>query len=145
INRRNCSLRQDSMSDIDTFPAFVVRKDADGHVAARVERLTPNELPAGEVTIRVACSSLNYKDALASQGHPGVVGAFPHVPGIDCAGTVEESTSPDYRPGDQVVITGYELGSGHWGGYSEFVRVPAEWIVPLSTDLTLRETMIYGT
>jgi acrylyl-CoA reductase (NADPH) len=70
---------------------------------------------------------------------------LPHVPGIDCAGTVEESASPDCRPGDQVLITGYELGSGHWGAYSEFVRVPAEWIVPLPSGLTLHETMIYGT
>jgi acrylyl-CoA reductase (NADPH) len=133
------------MNMTTSFPAFVVRKDADGRVAARVERLTVDDLPAGEVLIRVAYSSLNYKDALASQGHPGVVRTLPHVPGIDCAGTVEESTSPDYRPGDQVIITGYELGSGHWGGYAEFVRVPAEWIVPLPSGLTLRETMIYGT
>jgi acrylyl-CoA reductase (NADPH) len=133
------------MNNATSFPAFVARKDADGRVTARVERLTADELPAGEVLIRVAYSSLNYKDALASQGHPGVVRTLPHVPGIDCAGTVEESTSADYRPGDQVIITGYELGSGHWGGYSEFVRVPAEWIVPLPGGLTLRETMIYGT
>jgi putative YhdH/YhfP family quinone oxidoreductase len=127
------------------FPAVVARKNADGQVAARVERLAVGELPAGEVIIRVAYSSLNYKDALASQGHPGVVSQLPHVPGIDCAGTVEESSSPQYKPGDKVIITGYELGSGHWGGYSEFVRVPAEWIVPLPAGLTLRETMIYGT
>ena len=133
------------MNNTTSFPAFVVRKDADGRITARVERLTIDELPPGEVLIRVAYSSLNYKDALASQGHPGVVRTFPHVPGIDCAGTVEESTSPDYRPGDQVIITGYDLGSGHWGGYAEFVRVPADWIVPLPSGLTLRETMIYGT
>jgi acrylyl-CoA reductase (NADPH) len=133
------------MNKSTSFPAFVARKDTDGRVTARVERLTVDELPAGEVLIRVAYSSLNYKDALASQGHPGVVRTLPHVPGIDCAGTVEESSSPDYRPGDQVIVTGYDLGSGQWGGYAEFVRVPAEWIVPLSTDLTLRETMIYGT
>jgi putative YhdH/YhfP family quinone oxidoreductase len=128
-----------------SFPAFVARKNADGQVATRVERLAVGDLPAGEVLIRVAYSSLNYKDALASQGHPGVVRQLPHVPGIDCAGTVEESGSPQYKPGDKVIITGYELGSGHWGGYSELVRVPAEWIVPLPTGLTLRETMIYGT
>lgn len=128
-----------------SFPAFVARKNADGQVSCRVERLTINDLPIGEVLVRVAYSSLNYKDALASQGHPGVVRQLPHVPGIDCAGTVEESTSPQYKPGDKVIITGYELGSGHWGGYSEFVRVPAEWVVPLPAGLTLRETMIYGT
>jgi acrylyl-CoA reductase (NADPH) len=133
------------MNNSTSFAAFVARKDAEGRVAARVERLTVDDLPAGEVLIRVAYSSLNYKDALASQGHPGVVRTLPHVPGIDCAGTVEESTSPDYRPGDQVIVTGYDLGSGHWGGYAEFVRVPAEWIVPLPVGLTLRETMIYGT
>src|SRR6478735_7566407 len=119
------------MNNTTSFPAFVVRKDADGRVAAHVERLTVGELPGGEVLIRVAYSSLNYKDALASQGHPGVVKTLPHVPGIDCAGSVVESTSPDYRAGDEVIITGYDLGSGHWGGYSGFVRVPAEWIVPL--------------
>src|SRR3954467_12143688 len=129
------------MNNSTSFAAFVARKDAE----ARVERLTVDYLPAGEVLIRVAYSSLNYKDALASQGHPGVVRTLPHVPGIDCAGTVEESTSPDYRPGDQVIVTGYELGSGHWGGYAGFVRVPAEWIVRLPSGLKLRETMIYGT
>src|SRR5882757_7131274 len=133
------------MNKTTSFPAFVVGKDADGRVTARVEHLTIDELPPGEVLIRVAYSSLNYKDALASQAHPGVVRTLPHVPGIDCAGTVEESTSPDYRPGDQVIITGYDLGAGHWGGYAQFARVPAEWIVPLPTGLTLRQTMIYGT
>jgi putative YhdH/YhfP family quinone oxidoreductase len=133
------------MNNDTSFAAFVARKNADGQVTAQVERLSIGELPPGEVLIRVAYSSLNYKDALASQGHPGVVRTLPHVPGIDCAGTVEESASPDYRPGDQVIVTGYDLGAGHWGGYAEFVRVPAEWIVPLPSGLTLRETMIYGT
>ena len=110
-----------------------------------MERISRDELPAGDVMIEVAYSSLNYKDALASQGHPGVVRTFPHVPGIDCAGTVVESASPKYRVGDQVLVTGYDLGAGHWGGFSAFVRVPAEWIVPLPAGLTLREAMIYGT
>src|SRR5215213_6294784 len=129
------------MDKTTPFPAFVVRKDGDGRVTSRVELLTANELPSGEVLIRVAYSSLNYKDALASQGHPGVVRTLPHVPGIDCAGTVEESTSSEYQPGDQVIVTGYDLGSGHWGGYAGFVSVPAEWVVPLPRGLTLRETM----
>jgi putative YhdH/YhfP family quinone oxidoreductase len=133
------------MNATKSFPAFVVRKDAGGRVTGGVEHLSSDKLPTGDVLIRVAYSSLNYKDALASQGHPGVVRTLPHVPGIDCAGTVEESTSPDYRPGDEVIVTGYDLGSGHWGGYAEFVRVPADWIVPLPSGLTLRETMVYGT
>lgn len=133
------------MSDTIKFPAFVVRKDTESRSAAHVEQLSSDSLPAGDVLIRVAYSSLNYKDALASQGHPGVVRSFPHVPGIDCAGTVEESASPDFRRGEEVLVTGYELGSGHWGGYAEFVRVPADWVVPLPHGLTLRESMIYGT
>src|SRR3954454_16804746 len=111
------------MNKTAPFPAFVARKDSDGRIRSRVEHLTVDELPAGEVLIRVAYSSLNYKDALAAQGHPGVVQTLPHVPGIDCAGCVEESTPPDYRPGDRVIITGCDLGAGHWGGYAAFVRV----------------------
>src|SRR5215467_8046328 len=114
-----------------SFPAFIARKNAEGHVTAGVERLTVDQLPPGEVLIRVAYSSLNFKDALATQAHPGVVRTLPHVPGIDCAGTVAASTSPKYQVGDEVLVTGYELGAGQWGGYSEFVRVPAEWVVPL--------------
>lgn len=133
------------MSDTTAFLAFIVRKDAEGRVESRIERLSVDALPPGDVLIHVAYSSLNYKDALAAQGHPGVVRTFPHVPGVDCAGTVVESASPDYRPGDPVIVTGYELGAGQWGGYAEYVRVPAEWVVPLPDRLTLRDAMIYGT
>jgi putative YhdH/YhfP family quinone oxidoreductase len=124
---------------------YVVRKDSDGQVSAAVEPISRDDLPPGDVLIDVAYSSLNYKDALACQGHPGVVRTFPHIPGIDCAGTALESHVPDVRPGDEVLVTGYELGAGRWGGYSALVRVPAEWIVPLPTGLSLREAMIYGT
>jgi acrylyl-CoA reductase (NADPH) len=134
-----------SMTPSKSFPCYMVRKGADGRVSAGVAAITLDDLPPGDVLVRVAYSSLNYKDALACQGHPGVVRSFPHVPGIDCAGTVVESSSNDYRPGDEVLITGYELGASHWGGFSAFVRVPAEWIVPLPAGLSLREAMIYGT
>ncbi len=127
------------------FPCYLVRRSADGRVSARVEPVTHDQLPDGDVLIRVAYSSLNYKDALACQGHPGVVRSFPHVPGIDCAGVVVKSESSAYRPGDEVLVTGYELGAGHWGGYSAYVRVPADWVVRLPAGLTLREAMIYGT
>jgi putative YhdH/YhfP family quinone oxidoreductase len=133
------------MAADERFPCFLVRKDDAGAVTARVETITCDELPPDDVLIEVAYSSLNYKDALACQGHQGVVQRFPHVPGIDCAGTVVESESPHFRPGDEVIVTGYDLGAAHWGGYSKFVRVPAEWIVPLPAGLTPRETMIYGT
>ena len=123
----------------------MVRKVGDGSIAGHVEEIGVGELPAGDVLIRVAYSSLNYKDAMASRGHPGVVRTLPHVPGIDCAGTVEASESAEFRPGDEVLVTGYELGAGHWGGFSAFVRVPAEWIVQLPAGLTVRDAMIYGT
>jgi len=133
------------MTAPDKFPCLMVRKDAAGTVSAAVESISRDDLPAGEVVIDVAYSSLNYKDALACRGHPGVVRTFPHVPGVDCAGTVVESASPEYRAGDKVLVTGYELGAGHWGGFAAYVRVPAEWVVPLPVELSAREAMIYGT
>ncbi len=133
------------MSHSSTVPAYVVRKDSADRVSGRVEPITPDMLPLGDVLIRIAYSSLNYKDALACQGHPGVVRTFPHVPGIDCSGTVLESASSAYRPGDDVLVTGYDLGAGQWGGFAELVRVPAEWVVPRPAGLTLRDSMSYGT
>jgi acrylyl-CoA reductase (NADPH) len=134
-----------SHSPSATFPCYMVRKSVDGTVKAAVEAITVEDLPPGDVLIRAAYSSLNYKDALASQGHPGVVRSFPHVPGIDCAGLVVESATPDYKAGDEVLVTGYDLGAGHWGGYSAYARVPAEWIVRLPPGLSVRDAMIYGT
>jgi putative YhdH/YhfP family quinone oxidoreductase len=127
------------------FPALVVRKDPDGTVSRAIERLTPEQLPAGEVLIRVECSSLNYKDALSATGHPGVTKQFPHVPGIDAAGTVVEGGGTPFKPGDRVLVTGFDLGAGRWGGYSELLRVPADWVVRVPASLTAREAMIYGT
>ena len=123
----------------------MVRKDDEGRVSAGVESVAIEALPEGDVLIRVAFSSLNYKDALACQGHPGVVRSFPHIPGVDCAGTIVESAADAFRPGDEVIVTGYELGAGRWGGFAGYVRVPADWIVPLPAGLSLREAMIYGT
>jgi acrylyl-CoA reductase (NADPH) len=122
-----------------------VHKTADGAVSAHVEAVLLDDLPPGDVLIQVAYSSLNYKDALACQGHPGVVRAFPHVPGIDCAGTVVESSSANYHPGDEVLVTGHEFGAGHWGAFAKYVRVPADWVVPLPQNLPARDAMIYGT
>lgn len=129
----------------DTFECFYVEKDSAGQILRGMKTLRKSALPVGDVLVRVQYSSLNYKDALAAGGHPGVVRSLPHVPGIDAAGIVEESTSPNAKPGDQVIITGYDLGAGHWGGWSQYVRVPAGWIVPVPPGLTLRETMILGT
>ncbi len=129
----------------EPFPCFLVTKNSSGEVTASVAEKTIDDLPEGDTLIRVAFSSLNYKDALAASGHPGVVRTFPHVPGIDAAGTVEHSADPRLRPGDEVLVTGYELGAGVWGGYAQFVRVPADWVVPLPEGLTLRQSMALGT
>ena len=127
------------------FDCFLVEKDAAGNAQRGVTQRSLADLPPGDVLVRVQFSSLNYKDALAAQAHPGVVRKLPHVPGIDAAGTVSESTDPRYKSGDAVVITGYELGAGQWGGWSQYVCVPADWIVPLPAGLSLKETMILGT
>ncbi|QDV27200.1 Acrylyl-CoA reductase AcuI [Aureliella helgolandensis] len=110
-----------------------------------ITSLTLHDLPAGEVTIAVEYSSLNFKDAMACQGHRGIIGSLPHVPGIDAAGVVLESTSPDYQPGNRVLVTGYDLGQKHWGGWAQRIRVPATWVVPLPSGLSTREAMIIGT
>jgi putative YhdH/YhfP family quinone oxidoreductase len=128
-----------------SFPCYLVRRGEDGKISSRVESISQDQLPDGDLLVRVAYSSLNYKDAIACQGHPGVVRTFPHVPGIDCAGVVVESAANSFRPGDELLVTGYELGAGHWGGFAAFVRVPAEWVVKLPADLSLRDAMIYGT
>jgi acrylyl-CoA reductase (NADPH) len=132
------------MSDTN-FTCFLVEKDAAGNVKRGITQRPLADLPPGQVLVHVDYSSLNYKDALAAQGHPGVVRKLPHVPGIDAAGTVVESSDARYRAGQEVVITGYELGAGQWGRWAEFVRVPAEWIVPLPEGMSLRNTMVLGT
>lgn len=128
----------------ETFRCYLVRKVAD-RINAGVESRPLRELPPGEVLIRVAFSSLNYKDAMAATGHPGVVKSFPHVPGIDAAGAVVASSSPRFRSGDEVISTGHGQGSDRWGGWAEFLRVPADWVVPLPQGLSLEEAMILGT
>lgn len=129
----------------ESFPCFLVEKSTSGEVTAAVAERAIDDLPPGDVLVRVAYSSLNYKDGMAMEGHPGVVRQFPHVPGIDAAGTVEESSDPRFAPGQHVIVTSYELGAGHWGGYAGMIRVPADWVVPLPEGLSLRESMIYGT
>lgn len=129
----------------EPFQCFIVRKQADGSFASAIEQCRLRDLPEGEVLIRVEFSSLNYKDALSATGHPGVTKKFPHVPGIDAAGTVVESSAAKFQPGDSVIVTGFGFGASRWGGYAEYARVPADWIVPLPQSLTPREAMIYGT
>jgi putative YhdH/YhfP family quinone oxidoreductase len=128
----------------EQFLCYLVSKQQ-GPPRGEVRECRIDELPQGEVLVRVAYSSLNYKDALSATGHPGVTRKFPHVPGIDAAGTVAQSRSTRWREGDEVIVTGFDQGQNTWGGYAEFVRVPADWVVPLPPGMTLRESMIYGT
>lgn len=129
----------------ETVKCYLVRKAGKDQIESGVESRPTHELPAGDVLIRVAYSSLNYKDALAATGHPAVARSFPHVPGIDVIGEVAESSSANVHPGDQVLVTSYELGVERWGGWAEYVRVRAEWITPLPAGLSLHESMILGT
>jgi putative YhdH/YhfP family quinone oxidoreductase len=129
----------------DTVRCLMIRKTGQGPVSQSIEQRPIRELPAGDVLIRVEWSSLNFKDALATQGHPGIVRRFPHVPGIDAAGTVIQSDAPEVRSGDRVIATGYEIGVERWGGWCDTLRVPAAWIVPLPEGLSTREAMILGT
>ena len=127
------------------FQALVVTEQADGTFTRAVETRTVADLPAGEVLIKVAYSSLNYKDALSASGNKGVTRNYPHTPGIDAAGVVVTDESGAFQPGDQVLVTGYDLGMNTAGGFGGYIRVPATWLVPLPTGLTLAEAMAYGT
>ncbi|MFO1173856.1 MAG: MDR family oxidoreductase [Paracoccaceae bacterium] len=127
------------------FRALVVEKAADGQTSATVQLLAEDRLPAGEVTVDVEYSTLNYKDGLCLGAGAGLVHAWPHVPGVDFAGTVSDSTDPRYRPGDPVILTGWRVGETQWGGYAEKARVRADWLVPLPAGLTARRAMAVGT
>lgn len=133
------------MSHDAPFPALVVRGANGGEPTTAVEELSLADLPPGDVVIDVSYSSINYKDALACRAQRGIVSKLPHVPGIDCAGIVSSSTDARYAVGDEVLVTGYELGAPAWGGYAGKVRVPADWIVRLPESLTAKEAMTYGT
>ncbi|TDY49733.1 putative YhdH/YhfP family quinone oxidoreductase [Alicyclobacillus sacchari] len=129
---------------METFRAFVVDQ-TDAGWESGIRALTVDALPTGEVTIRVRYSSVNYKDGICSLPNSRLVTRYPMVPGIDLAGDVIESLDSRFHPGDPVIVTSYDLGTGHFGGYSEIARVPAAWVVPLPTGLSLREAMILGT
>ena len=127
------------------FNALVVEKDEDGKTHAAVKELEINDLPEGEVLVAVEYSTLNYKDGLCVGPGGGLVRNYPHVPGIDFAGTVEDSSDPRYKAGDKVVLTGWRVGEAHWGGYAQKARVKADWLVPLPDGLTTRQAMAVGT
>ena len=130
---------------MDTFKAFRIFNEHD-KVAGRVVDTRLDELSPGDVVIRTAFSSVNYKDALAGTGTGGkIIRKYPLTGGIDAAGVVDASSDPRFKPGDQVICTSYDMGVAHDGGYSQYCRVPADWIVPLPQGLTLFEAMALGT
>jgi acrylyl-CoA reductase (NADPH) len=130
---------------VKTFQALVVTETADKKYTREIKERTLHDLPDGEVLVRVKYSSLNYKDVLSVMGNKGVTKHYPHTPGIDAAGVVEESQSPDFTRGDEVIVTSYDLGMNTPGGFGQFIRVPAAWVVKRPEGLSLRESMIYGT
>ena len=126
------------------FKAFVTEETEKGFTSSIKER-SLNDLPAGDVLIKVLFSSLNYKDALSASGNKGVSRNYPHSPGIDAAGIVEESNSDDFSNGDEVIVTGYDLGMNTSGGFSQYIRVPKEWIIKKPDNFNLEESMAFGT
>ncbi len=129
---------------MDKFKVYRVR-EADKKVAARFEQASVDELDAGDVVIRVAYSSVNYKDALAMTGGGRIIRRFPCVGGIDLSGTVTQSGDARFRKGDAVICTSYDLGVAHDGGYAEYARVPGDWVVPMPKGLNLLDAMALGT
>ena len=127
-----------------TYRAMVVEKQEDGFRRS-VQSLNTEDLPDNDTLVRVRYSSLNYKDALSATGNKGVTRKFPHTPGIDAAGVIEETAGDAFKPGDEVIVTSYDLGMNTFGGFGEYIRVPAEWVVKLPAGLTLKQSMIYGT
>jgi acrylyl-CoA reductase (NADPH) len=126
------------------FQAILVEREPPPYRAS-LKKLNESQLPAGDVTVRVEYSTLNYKDALAITGKGPVVRQFPLVPGIDFAGTVEESSNSGFKRGDKVLLNGWGVGESHWGGLSQIARVKGEWLIPLPGALTARQAMAVGT
>lgn len=129
----------------EAFKAFLITQDENKKVASHMGTLTPAQLDAGEVTIRVHYSSINYKDALAATGAGKIIRRFPCVGGIDLAGEVVDSRDERFKPGDKVIATSFDIGVAHHGGYAQYARVPAGWVVPLPAGLDLFEAMALGT
>jgi len=126
------------------YKAFVV-DEIDGKFIQNVKTLNVADLPAGDVLVRAHYSSINYKDALSATGNKGVTKQYPHTPGIDVSGIVESSDTEKFKKGDKVIVTGYDLGMNTAGGFGQYIRIPAEWVVKLPEGLSMKESMIIGT
>lgn len=132
------------MESSQVFKALRV-SEADGKYIRRIEECQLSDLPEGDVLVQVKYSSLNYKDALSCIGNKGVTRSYPHTPGIDASGIVVESSNPRFKVDDEVIVTSYDLGMNTDGGFGEYIRVPADWVVRKPQNLSLKQAMIYGT
>ena len=128
-----------------SFKALQVTEDINGEFSHKIVEKELKDLPEGDLLVHVKYSSINYKDALSASGNKGVTRSYPHTPGIDAAGIVIDSSSSLFNKGDQVIVTGYDLGMNTWGGFSQYIRVPSQWVIKLPNNLSLKESMIYGT
>lgn len=129
----------------DSFRAYLLREDEDRKVSGGFEDVPVADLPEGDVTVRVAYTTVNYKDGMVMEGIGRLVRSYPHVPGVDFSGVVEASDNPDFAVGDPVVLTGWRVGEMHWGGYAERARVKGDWLVKLPAGLSLSRAMALGT
>ncbi len=133
------------MAENKTFKALIVEEQQDNTFKRGIRNRTLSDLPDNDVLIRVHYSSLNYKDALSASGNKGVTKKYPHTPGIDAAGVIEASKAFDLKPGDEVIVTSYDLGMNTSGGFGQYINVPADWIIHLPEGLSLKESMMFGT
>jgi acrylyl-CoA reductase (NADPH) len=131
--------------ELTSFKALIISETPEKQYIKTIAQRQISDLPAAEVLVKVHYSSLNYKDALSSVGNKGVTRNYPHTPGIDAAGVIEKSDSPDFKVGEEVIVTSYDLGMNTSGGLAEYIRVPAKWLVRLPEGMTMREAMIHGT
>ena len=138
-------MNQNHSTNNSTFKALITREGEDGTYVSTVEERSITDLPEGEVLIKVKFSGLNYKDALSASGNKGITRKFPHTPGVDAGGIVAESADTGFKPGDEVIVTGYDLGMNTSGGFAEYIRVPARWVVKRPSGISLKESMIIGT
>lgn len=129
----------------EQFKAMLVKEESDGSFSREITQRNFSDLPKHEVLIKVKFTSLNYKDALSYSGHKGITRNYPHTPGIDAAGIIEKSASSQFKEGDEVIVTGFDLGMNTWGAFGEYICVPAEWVYPLPKGLSLKEAMFFGT
>lgn len=129
---------------MENYKALVIRETEEGFTR-EIETVSRNFLPDNDVLIRVKYAGLNYKDALSASGNKGVTRKYPHTPGVDASGVVEESRDERFKPGQEVIVTSYDLGMNTKGGFAEYISVPGDWIVPLPNGMTLKEAMVMGT